>query len=245
MDYCRKPGVLNKNGLEKCFEQKWVSPPPENELKADASAIDLEIGGSYWELSASVRPGKGETVEKAISVVEREKGLVATEGLRLEPECIYLFKAKQRLRLPMIMTGRSTGRSSVGRIDVLTRLLCDQNSKFDEVPAGYSGPLYVEVIPNSLPILVRPGMVLNQLRLFWGRPDEALLTLREAMWCAESGTVIVRPDEHFHGEELEAHSLQLSVNLRPLGSNGVAAYVVRKNSPERLGRSGRRHVQGL
>lgn len=221
-------GVLNRAGLERCFDKGWVTPLPMEPLGEDASALDLEIGGPYWELSASIRPKEDQEVKDAIRpVVRGQAGTLAKDKpLKLETGKIYLFRARQQLRLPTIATGRSTGRSSVGRLDVLTRLLCDRNATFDEVPAGYSGPLYVEVIANSFPIIVSEGMVLNQLRLFWGRPEEARLTLRKAMWLADEGTVIWREDRPFHGEELEAKELKLTVKLPD--PNELAAYEARE-----------------
>ncbi|HKS97837.1 MAG TPA: 2'-deoxycytidine 5'-triphosphate deaminase, partial [Terriglobia bacterium] len=220
-------GVLNRAGLERCFREEWVAPLPKKPLGEDASALDLEIGGPYWELSASIRPKEDQEIREAIKPVVRGKErTLGKDKLRLKTGKIYLFKTRQQLRLPTIATGRSTGRSSVGRLDVLTRLLCDRNATFDEVPAGYSGPLYVEVIANSFPIIVSEGMVLNQLRLFWGRPEEARLTLREAMWLADEGTVIWREDRPFHGEELEARELKLTVKLP--GLKELAAYEARE-----------------
>ncbi len=41
--------------------------------------------------------------------------------------------------------------------------------RFDEVRAGYHGPLYLEVSPQSFPIRVHAGASLNQLRLLSGQ----------------------------------------------------------------------------
>ena len=50
------------------------------------------------------------------------------------------------------------------------------NPSFDEVPYGYRGRLYLEIVPRSFAIQVKTGLALNQLRLFTGdarlRDDE-------------------------------------------------------------------------
>jgi dCTP deaminase len=46
------------------------------------------------------------------------------------------------------------------------RIICDGGQAFDEIPAGYQGPLYAEVVPRSFPVIARMGSTLAQLRLF-------------------------------------------------------------------------------
>ena len=44
-------------------------------------------------------------------------------------------------------------------------LVVDHGAAFDEIPAGYNGPLYAEISPRTFSILARAGSSLNQLRL--------------------------------------------------------------------------------
>src|SRR5690606_33780050 len=46
----------------------------------------------------------------------------------------------------------------------------DQGDAFDDVAEGYAGPLYLEIAPQTFPVLVRTGTRLNQLRLKAGDP---------------------------------------------------------------------------
>ena len=71
------------------------------------------------------------------------------------------------------MRGKANPKSSTGRIDVFTRVITDESYRFDEIAAGYDGPLYLEVVPLSFPVRVREDLSLNQLRLSVG---SALLT---------------------------------------------------------------------
>jgi dCTP deaminase len=54
---------------------------------------------------------------------------------------------------------------------VFTRLITDRGEAFDRVEAGYHGPLYAEISPQTFPILVREGSRLNQLRIRHGSPQ--------------------------------------------------------------------------
>ena len=50
-----------------------------------------------------------------------------------------------------------------------TRVVCDGNQRFDRVPAGFSGDLWIELIPRSFDIRVAAGVRLTQMIFFAGR----------------------------------------------------------------------------
>src|SRR5690606_14472120 len=66
------------------------------------------------------------------------------------------------------ITARTNPKSSTGRLDIFTRVITDYSHRFEEITAGYSGRLYLEVVPKSFPVRVRTGQRLNQLRLRHG-----------------------------------------------------------------------------
>ena len=49
-------------------------------------------------------------------------------------------------------------------------MITDGNGVFDEIAAGYHGPLYLEVVPLSFPVMAATGLALNQLAVDEGRP---------------------------------------------------------------------------
>ena len=88
----------------------------------------------------------------------------------------------EELALPDEIRGKANPKSSTGRLDVFTRVLTDGNPSFDEIPFGYRGKLYLEVVPRSYAIHVKTGLALNQLRLFTGDArlrDDEIRTLHE------------------------------------------------------------------
>ncbi|NKB16662.1 MAG: 2'-deoxycytidine 5'-triphosphate deaminase, partial [Sphingomonadales bacterium] len=68
--------------------------------------------------------------------------------------CVYLVELAERLRLPADVAGAANPKSSTGRIDVFVRLVIDSANgrrvAFDEIPAGYDGPLYAEISPRTV-----------------------------------------------------------------------------------------------
>ncbi len=127
------------------------------------ASLDLCLGDSAMRLRASFLPGPNKSVTEVVSsVVMHEIDL--TNGAVLETGCVYLIPLKEGLNLPNDIVGLANPKSSTGRLDVFTRVICDGGEKFDTIPAGYSGPLYMEVAPRTFPILARPGDRLGQIR---------------------------------------------------------------------------------
>ncbi len=68
-------------------------------------------------------------------------------------------------------------KSSTGRLDIFTRVMTDYGAEFDKIPAGYNGPLFLEISPRTFPIVVRTGSRLSQIRFRIGNAllDETAL----------------------------------------------------------------------
>jgi dCTP deaminase len=99
-------------------------------------------------------------------------------GAVLEAGCVYIVKLMERAEFSARISGAANPKSSTGRIDVFTRLITDRGEAFDRVEAGYRGPLYAEISPQTFPILVRKGSRLNQLRIRRGSPQFSDTQLR-------------------------------------------------------------------
>jgi dCTP deaminase len=116
-------------------------------------------------------PGAGASVAQRL----QESDLVMhrfplESGAALETGCVYLVPLAERLDLPSGIAAAANPKSSTGRLDVYTRMICDGAARFDAAPAGYRGPLYLEISPRTFSVLARPGDRLAQLRLREGAP---------------------------------------------------------------------------
>ena len=117
-----------------------------------------------------------------------------TKGAVLEKGCVYIAEIQERLALPGNVSARGNPKSSTGRVDVFVRLLTDHSRAFDDVDAGYEGPLYIEIAPQTFSVLVRAGTRLNQLRLKRGEP--AKLSIRSVGVDLTAGVVGFRGRRH-------------------------------------------------
>lgn len=141
------------------------------------ASLDLRLGDVAFRVRASFLPGPGSTVMDRI----RDFGMhqiPLVDGAVLERGCVYIVPLMESLSLRGRMAGLANPKSSVGRLDIFTRLITDGAVLFDQVPFGYKGPLYVEVAPRTFSVVVRSGTRLNQLRLQRGPRSASDTSLR-------------------------------------------------------------------
>ncbi len=93
-----------------------------------------------------------------------------TDGAVLEKGHCYVFPLLEQIARPLPYHVRANPKSSTGRLDLFTRLMADRCPRFESVAPGYTGPLYLEVVPRSFPVKVRTGLSLCQIRFVSGDP---------------------------------------------------------------------------
>jgi hypothetical protein len=112
---------------------------------------------------------------------------LCSEGcVRLEPDQSGIFTLKARETYVFVVQqelgnalkdlnvhGQATAKSSVGRIDVLARLIVDGMDSYESFdPCRFNSAnrmywkMYLEMTPLTFDVRVRPGCALSQLRLF-------------------------------------------------------------------------------
>ena len=88
-----------------------------------------------------------------------------------EKNCIYLCELNESLNLPKKIKGKANPKSTTGRLDIFTRLITEYGTEYDEINYGYSGKLYLEIIPQSFSIELKKNICLNQIRFFEGSEE--------------------------------------------------------------------------
>jgi dCTP deaminase len=177
-------GVLPWQELRQAVDAGWIrSSTALSESQFQPASLDLRLGPVVYQLRASFLSFR-ETVERRLRAEPGEGDLVIDRasldaGLTLQRGSVYLIPLLERLRLPVDVRGRSNPKSTTGRLDIFTRVIADATPRFDEIRAGYEGPLYVEVSPQSFPVRVQTGQSLNQLRLVRGQATLTDEELRE------------------------------------------------------------------
>ena len=127
------------------------------------ASLDLRLGKIAYRVRASFLPGPRTTVAQRIEDLKLHE-FSLTGGAVLETNCVYIVPLIESLELPDDISAAANPKSSTGRIDVFTRVIADRTNGFDQISAGYRGPLYAEISPKTFPVLVREGSRLSQIR---------------------------------------------------------------------------------
>ena len=145
----RSTGILaSQTLLEMATAGKISSDLPITDAQIQPASLDLRLGAVAYRVQASFLPGPSSTILDKLKSLEMHQ-FSLTDGAVLEKGCVYIIPLQESLNLNSGISGTANPKSSTGRIDVFTRLLTDFTSEFETVPAGYQGPLYVEVVPKS------------------------------------------------------------------------------------------------
>ncbi len=163
-------GVLPSQMIERLVADRAIAAAtPIQSDQIQPASLDLRLGARVWRVRASFLPKAGRSVARRIADVAMHE-LDLAGGAVLERGCVYIAEIAETLRLPADIRGRANPKSSTGRLDVFVRLLTDGQGAFDDVAAGYQGPLWLEIAPQTFSILVRQASRLCQLRLKRGQP---------------------------------------------------------------------------
>lgn len=163
-----KHGVLvdtNLHALHRSGGLKATQPLAEGQIQP--ASVDLRLGPKAYRIQAGFLPRAGEPVANYMESLSMYE-LDLTKPQIFEKGGVYLVQLEENLALPNHIQGSASPKSSTGRLDIFVRLLLDGVTTYDTVPAGYTGPMYLEISPLTFPIIVRAGDRLSQLRLRQG-----------------------------------------------------------------------------
>lgn len=158
-------GILPDLDLAALVEAGGIFAPGIEPGQIQPASLDLRLGSVAYRLRASFLPGPDRSVDDCLASGLVMHTIELTGGAVLETGCVYLVPLMEALALPADLSAAMNPKSSTGRLDVFTRVIGNNSAAFDQLPAGYAGPLWVEISPRTFSILARPGDRLVQVRL--------------------------------------------------------------------------------
>ena len=178
------------------------------------ASLDLRLGARCWRIRASFLPGQeGRVADRIAAYALHEIDL--TRGAVLETGCVYIAEVLESLALPGDIAAAANPKSSTGRLDVFTRVICDQGVAFDTIAPGYAGPIFAEISPRTFPVLVRTGSRLSQIRFRRGQArvdDQALVALHQRAQLVDRDSALIQD------------GVVLSVDLAGFDGQGLVGY---------------------
>ena len=214
-------GILADAAIAALFDAGHLkSALPLDRDQIQPASLDLRLDGVAYRVRAGFMPGRDATVTEKLNRLKLHD-IDISSGAVLETGCVYIVPLLETLALPAQVQASTNPKSSTGRLDIFTRVLTDHGVEFDKVPAGYEGPLFLEVSPRTFPIVVRRGSRLSQIRFRVGRvilDDAELHALNRAQ------TLVSGPDAN-----ITSGGIAVSVDLSG-DAKGLIGYRAKRHT---------------
>lgn len=230
----RTTGILPSQEIRELIQnRKILSFAPIDDGQIQPASIDLRLGNVAYRVQASFLPSRTSSIKAKIDDLKLAE-LDISKPTLLERGAVFVIPVVEQLALPFDISGTANPKSTTGRLDIFTRLVTEGGAEFEEhelqfeqVPKGYKGELYVQIVSRTFPIILQAGAKLTQLRFVRGKPpaatDNALERLEEGLVYYENGDAPAKP-------VLNA-GLLMSIDLAGSGAASVVAYKAKRNCP--------------
>jgi dCTP deaminase len=237
----REPGILPSQEIEELIRNGKIRSRTEiSKDQIQPASIDLRLGNIAYRVRASFIPSRKFLISAKIRELQLDEIDLSQPAL-LEVGNVFIVPLIESLELPTDMRGKANPKSTTGRLDIFTRLMAEGSGRFEVVPKGYSGNLYVEIVPQTFPIIVKEGTKLNQIRFFRGEPERDDEQLR---LLSRKGKLIYKENGDAPTEILIEDGLRISVDLEGSEQDNIVAYKAKRGcSPINLAKVGAYDVE--
>jgi dCTP deaminase len=242
-----KTGILPSQEIRELIGNGKIRSSVEiSDDQIQPASMDLRLGNVAYRVQASFLPGRSSALSTKIAELKIAEYDLSRPTL-LETNAVYVVPLIESLSLPRDIGGKANPKSTTGRLDIFTRLITDGGLEFEHVLKGYSGDLYVEIVPRTFPIVVAAGTKLNQLRFIRGNPPStdgilAQLAEREHLVYYDNGdgpaeAVIERglkkgvADQGGDQQAIIDRGLRTTTDLEGGESSSIVAYKAKRHCP--------------
>jgi dCTP deaminase len=220
----RKAGILPSQEIRELIRNGKIRSRLEiPDSQVQPASIDLRLGNVAHRVRASFLPNGQSPIGPKIRELQLGE-IDLTEPAELHAGDVFIVPLIESLELPRDIGGKANPKSTTGRLDIFTRLITECGAPFEEVPLGYKGDLYVEIVPRTFSIIVKEGTKLNQLRFFRGTSESDDEQLRK---LAQKRQLVYYENGHAPERLTIRDGLRVSVDLQGEGPESVVAYKAR------------------
>ena len=231
-------GILPSQKIEEMLKSGDISTTQLKQFDHDQvqpASIDLRLGDYAYPVDTSFLPGHGmKVLDKLKQLDERfaDFKIDLKDGAVLEKGRVYLIPLLEAINLRSDVAAFANPKSSTGRLDILTRLIADGATSFDQVGEGYKGELFIEVAPRSFSVVAKTGTRLNQLRFRRTRGEEAkAIAAPEWKKLLDEGQIIDSSHHEANARSIKTGLLPFTVDLKGSGKKGeIIGYRAKKHA---------------
>jgi dCTP deaminase len=232
----RKTGILPSQEIHELIRNRKIIAIPEIEAsQIQPASMDLRLGDVAYRVQASFLPSRESRTSSKIEDLTLAKIDLRKPAL-LERGAVFVIPVQESLALPYDISGAANPKSTTGRLDIFTRLVTEggidsdpEDLQFEQVPKGYKGPLYVEVVSRTFPIILTAGTKLTQLRFVRGRPPVAHDNELERLEQTER--LVYYENGDAPAKAVLSGGLRMSIDLQGSGGSSVVAYKAKRHCP--------------
>lgn len=230
-------GILPSQKIQEMLLSAEISTMlmPIEPDQVQPASIDLRLGHCAYPVDTSFLPGKGmKVLDKMKQLDERfaDFRIDLSQGAVLEKGRVYVIPLLESIHLKSEVAAFANPKSSTGRLDILTRLIADEATVFDQVREGYKGELFIEVAPRSFSIVVKTGTRLNQLRFRRTRGEEPKpITATDWKQLLAEGQIVDSREYEKNWRSIKTGVLPFTVDLEAAGrETGIIGYRAKKHT---------------
>lgn len=164
----KRSGAIPSQIIQQFLDSQHIrceAPVPPDNLQP--SSLDLRLGSMAYQVQATFLPRRNESIEDALRLYQVAR-LDLSEGAVLKKDHTYVVELQERMYLPPEVHAYTNNKSTSGRTNIWVRALVDGLPRFDRIPEGYQGKVYVMITPRSWSVRVQAGTTLNQARFLIG-----------------------------------------------------------------------------
>ena len=231
-----KTGILPSQEIRELIQdRKILSFAPIDDAQIQPASIDLRLGNIAYRVQASFLPSRASTVKSKINDLKLAE-IDLTKPTLLERDAVFVIPVVEQLALPADVSGAANPKSTTGRLDIFTRLVTEGGPEFEEhelqfeqVPKGYKGELYVEIVSRTFPIILQAGAKLTQLRFVRGNPPAATDNALERFEQTEG--LVYYENGDAPAKAALGGGVRMSIDLQGGGGSNIVAYKAKRNCP--------------
>lgn len=150
--------ILSDGDIRSAVEQEMISIDPFEPDNVQPASVDLRLDNTFRMFSHSYEYIDPVGYQPFLSHAVR---IPSDEILTIRPGGFMLGSTVERVTIPPDFVARIEGKSSLGRVGLMV------HSTAGFVDPGFEGNLTLELANvNSLPIALRPGMLIAQISFY-------------------------------------------------------------------------------
>lgn len=217
-----KIGVLPKQTLRELFTAGCIKGVAQDYL--NPASIDLPLSDEAYRLETIFLPFGNEKVRNLLPFVGAERHDLRST---LEIGVPYLIRVAGDWKLPSTIYGYANPKSSTGRIGFFCRTVADGVDMYDAlIGPGWSGEFWMLVRPDYMPVSIKSGQALSQLRLFNGK--SFLDDLHTELAILQSGLLFAEDGRKLPLAETRRHDKTFILTIHVKGMIGWECWGTRK-----------------